>query len=325
MSHSIIEYFSHLPEQLHFALVPEHAKEGEMVYGMLSEHGSGSARKIEFDHMLLILIADFTPKSTFEKITNVEQEYLEISQFETESSSFKIGGRKMKHVERGICCYANTRKTTYTYCEAGKLTRFTKIILTKKYFDTYLKVRYGDSYDQSKNAMDYLLNNPNSPELNFVFQQIRDCQAVGKTQRLYLESKVMEILSLVTRNSEQERSRPHIPVKLDGRDLRALGKVVTLMKNDLAAYPSGSELAKAAGMSTARFQMAFRKAYGTTPYEYFKEMRLNYALLLLKDSDFNIGTVAAKVGYHNSGHFAKLFKDTYGMGPREYREVHQIK
>ncbi|HBC93267.1 MAG TPA: hypothetical protein DCZ10_10330 [Pelotomaculum sp.] len=48
-------------------------------------------------------------------------------------------------------------------------------------------------------------------------------------------------------------------------------------------------------------------------------------MLLMKDSDFSIETVAAKVGYHYSGHFAKLFKDTYGMEPREYRDAHQIK
>ena len=40
------------------------------------------------------------------------------------------------------------------------------------------------------------------------------------------------------------------------------------MKKDLSAYPSGEELAQIAGMSPARYQLAFRKYYGTTPYEY---------------------------------------------------------
>lgn len=54
-------------------------------------------------------------------------------------------------------------------------------------------------------------------------------------------------------------------------------------------------------------------------------MRLNQALFLLKNSDYGIATIAAKVGYHSSGHFAKLFKNAYGMGPREYRMVQGIK
>ena len=44
-----------------------------------------------------------------------------------------------------------------------------------------------------------------------------------------------------------------------------------------------------------------------------------------KRQDYGIATIAAKVGYHNSGHFAKLFKNAYGMGPREYRMVQGIK
>lgn len=97
------------------------------------------------------------------------------------------------------------------------------------------------------------------------------------------------------------------------------------MKKDLSAYPSGGELARAAGMSSTRYQLAFKKYYGTTPYEYLKDLRLNQALMLLKDSDYSIGIIAARVGYRNSGHFAKLFKENYGLGPREYRNLQKIR
>ncbi len=64
-----------------------------------------------------------------------------------------------------------------------------------------------------------------------------------------------------------------------------------------------------------------------TPKETFEKSgsRLNQALLLLKNSDYGIATIAEKVGYHNSGHFARLFKNAYGLGPREYRKIHNIK
>ena len=60
-------------------------------------------------------------------------------------------------------------------------------------------------------------------------------------------------------------------------------------------------------------------------YEYLKVLRMNYALLLLRDSDDNIRNVVLKVDYRNAGHFSKLFKDTFGMGPKEYRNTHRIK
>jgi AraC-like DNA-binding protein len=324
MALSIADYLLQLPENLHFAKVQELSGDGIFCYRMLSDYGSGSCQLIRFDNdLLMILIADYTPKETFEKTATISEEYMEISQFETDSSSFKIGGRKTQPVGKGIYCYVNNQKTTYVYCEKGKPVRFTKIILTRKYFDTYFRVHYGKDYEQSKLAKEYLLKNPNLPELNFVFQQIRDCQAEGPTLHLYLEGKVLELLSLVIKGMEQKEN--HISVKLDYRDIRGLRKTVTHMKKDLSAYPSGEELARIAGMSPARYQLAFRKYYGTTPYEYLKEMRLNQALLLLKNSDYGIAVIAAKVGYHNSGHFAKLFKNAYCLGPREYRKVQQIK
>jgi AraC-like DNA-binding protein len=325
MSQSIKEYYAVAPEILHFAYIPERSRKGDRYYRMLSEYGAGSFRQISFNGLFMIMIADFTPKNTFEKITTIHEDYIEISQFETGSSSFKIGGRKLKPVERGICCYINTSKTVYSYCEARKPTRFTKVLITREYFDTFLKERYTDSYDSSKNAMDFLAQNPNLPELNYIFRQIRDCQATGVSQHVYLESKVLEILSLVTHYYEQTQNRKHIPVKLDQGDVRALQKTVALLKKDLSAYPSIPELAKVARMSEARFQMAFRQIYGTTAYEYLKEMRMNQALLLLQNSDFNIQAVASQVGYKNAGHFAGIFKKTYGVSPKEYRMLHQIK
>ena len=324
MLQSVIDYYLNLPEAMCLAKIPELSHAMGSTYRMLSAYGDGRLQTIRFEtDMLLIVIADYTPRETFEKTCEISEDYMEISRFETDSSSFKIGGRKIHPVDKGIYCYVNTQKRTYTHCEGGEPVRFTKIILTKKYFDTFLRVHFGEGYEQSKLMTDYVMQNPHLPELNFVFQQITDCQAEGNTLRLYLESKVIELLSLIMKGLGQEHT--HIPVKLDYRDIRNLKKTVTLMKNNLTAYPTGDELAKLAGMSPARYLLAFRKYYGTTPYEYLKEMRLNQALLMLKNSDYKIAVIAEKVGYHNSGHFARLFKTAYGLGPKEYRKVHGIK
>ena len=78
----------------------------------------------------MILIADYTPKETFEKIATISEEYMEISQFETDSSSFKIGRRKTQPVGKGIYCYVNTQKDHLCLLrkrQAGKI--------YKNYFD----------------------------------------------------------------------------------------------------------------------------------------------------------------------------------------------
>lgn len=67
---------------------------------MLSDYGRGSVRIMNFYEQLLIVLADFTPYQDFEKVSEIKQEYFEISQFETDSSSFKAGGRKVRQAPR---------------------------------------------------------------------------------------------------------------------------------------------------------------------------------------------------------------------------------
>lgn len=325
MLYNVMDYYKFLSENLYVAYLPEFSSEGCRFYKMLPEYGDGSVRILDFHSSFLIVIADFTPKYTFEKITKFDQEFIEISQFETDTSSFKIRGKSICQVDKGICCYSNNRKTAYAFCEAGKATRFTKLIITGEYFERFIKNKYKDCENISSSSLDFLMQNSNSPELNFVFQQIRDCPVEGAPRNLYMEGKVLEILSLLTHRLEQTRNMSHIPVKLDKKDRRSLSKAVRLMKNDLSAYPSIENLAKTACMSISRFQMAFRQVYGTTAYNYLKVMRINYALLLLQNSDDNISAVAKKVGYKNSGHFSKLFHETFGVSPKQYRNIHRIK
>lgn len=325
MNETIIDYYKYLPEYLQFVPIPEQCDHTSSVYRMISDYGKGWVRIMNVHDQFLIVTADFIPKENFEKVSEIKQEYFEISQFETNSSSYKVGGRKIKQVESGICCYVNRNKAAYVFCEAGKHTKFTKIIFTKEYFDLFLQNRYQDGYDHSKSALDFLIENPNSPELNFVFQQIRDCPAEGRARHLYMESKVIEILSLITYNKERSENKKRVSVKVDQRDKKNLHKTIQTMKKKLSAYPSIVELSQIANMSTSRFQMAFRYVYGTTPYEYLKMLRMNAALLLIKNSDYTIGLVAKKVGYNHAGHFSKLFKTTYGLSPQEYRDLHKIK
>lgn len=324
MKKTVIEYYEEFLQNLHFYKIEEESTSGNNFYRMNSKYGCGNVQVMNFYNQFLIIIASFIPSSDFEKVSEIEEEYFEISQFETDSSYFKVDGRKVKQVDKGICCCANTRKVAYAFCESNKPTYFTKVIITKKYFDSFLEERFGNVYEASKKALDFLIENPNSPELNFVFQQIKDCPAIGNTRRLYMEGKVIEILSLITTTIEIETNRPHLSVKLDRKDKRNLNKVITFMKHNLSAYPSIDELSKMANMSCSRFQMAFRQVYGTTAYEYLKVMRMNYALLLLQDTDDKIYHIALKVGYKNAGHFSKIFKKIFKMSPLEYRNRYHV-
>lgn len=72
-------------------------------------------------------------------------------------------------------------------------------------------------------------------------------------------------------------------------------------------------------MSVSKFLLAFKYLYGVSPYKYLKNMRMEAALDLLLDTENKITVISENLGYKNSGHFAKLFKEYYGISPKEYR------
>lgn len=56
-----------------------------------------------------------------------------------------------------------------------------------------------------------------------------------------------------------------------------------------------------------------------------KEIRINQAKALLENTDWKIQEIASKVGYENEKNFMKIFKNTCGISPTEYRRNLTIK
>lgn len=311
------------PENPYFVPDAECSSAHERVYRTAPDYGEGSIRATDFNNLFVVIIADFIPRTTFEHTWRIAQRYLEIGCFDTDSSSYRVGRRRFTRVEPGIVCHVNDSRTVFVRCEAGVPACFTKVRVSGDYFDGFLRERYGEDYDASRDAVGFLSRSPNLPGLRFLFRQIRDCRAEGAAKLLYMESKVLEMLSLIVLNFEHRAEAPRLAVTLDSEDRRGLRRVVASLAKDLAAYPSIGDLARLARMSVSRFQLAFRKMYGTTPYEYLKDLRMNQALALLLESDLSVREVAARVGYGNAGHFAGLFKRVYGIGPKGYRTLHR--
>ena len=317
------EDFLWLPVAPQFIPDTERSSPHDRLYRMAPEYGDGTLRVLDFNKLFVVLIANFVPHTTFEHTWRIARKYLEIGCFDTDSSSYRVGRRRFKRVERGIVCHINDSRTVFVRCEAGVPACFTKIRVSGEYFDGFLRERYGEDYEASRDAVAFLSRSPNPPELRFLFRQIRDCRAEGAAKLLYMEGKILEALSLIALNFECRTETPHLAVTLDSEDHRGLRRVIAAMAKDPAAYPSIRELARLACMSASRFQLAFRKEYGTTPYGYLKNLRMNRALTLLQESDLSIGEVAARVGYGNSGHFAGLFMRAYGIGPKGYRTLYR--
>jgi AraC-like DNA-binding protein len=80
-----------------------------------------------------------------------------------------------------------------------------------------------------------------------------------------------------------------------------------------------SDLARAAGLSTAHFSREFRRAFGEPPHAYLLTRRLERGASLLRGTDRSVAEICLAVGLVSVGSFTTSFTRTYGMSPTTYR------
>ncbi len=77
-------------------------------------------------------------------------------------------------------------------------------------------------------------------------------------------------------------------------------------------------MAQACNMARSSFSKSFHHAIGTSPGDFLIRKRLLKAIPLLQDGK-TLEVIAREVGFYDEFHFSRMFKQKYGVSPREYR------
>jgi AraC family transcriptional activator of mtrCDE len=105
-------------------------------------------------------------------------------------------------------------------------------------------------------------------------------------------------------------------------DARLLRAVLAMVDKPAESF-TVDRLAKTAGMSRSSFAEHFQAAFGTTPIEFLKKLRLRHAARLLERSDLPIEAIARSIGYESRTYFSRTFRAEFGASPRTYRAWHR--
>jgi AraC-like DNA-binding protein/quercetin dioxygenase-like cupin family protein len=104
------------------------------------------------------------------------------------------------------------------------------------------------------------------------------------------------------------------------RHLDKLSQVTRYMKEHYKEELSLTQVSQMFGFSPTYLSRIFQK-YGEVSYRtYLINLRVEYALKDLKNTDHEIGEIAINHGFPDSRAFAKAFKKRYGCVPRDYRK-----
>lgn len=80
------------------------------------------------------------------------------------------------------------------------------------------------------------------------------------------------------------------------------------------------QAAERAHMSRYHFSRVFHSATGATFLEYLYNVRLSNVHQLLLESDLSLNEIASRCGFSSTSHLTRIFKNAYGMPPREFRK-----
>ena len=94
-----------------------------------------------------------------------------------------------------------------------------------------------------------------------------------------------------------------------------------LILSNLTRRITSKELAERFGVSESSFKFYVKGILGDSYLNYFRKKRMEKAAELLESTTMKIIEVANAVGYENQGKFAKVFAETYGVPPLEFRRL----
>lgn len=134
-------------------------------------------------------------------------------------------------------------------------------------------------------------------------------ELAGKEAKLYSElaRSYMESF-LETVNKE---------VGLELLDNTVISDAVEYIHNNFNKKISISEMAKKYHLEKSVFIRKFKKYTDTTPYQYIKNHRVNYAVSLIKNKGYSLSEIAEMSGYCDQAALSHAVKSTTGLYPEQ--------
>lgn len=139
----------------------------------------------------------------------------------------------------------------------------------------------------------------------------------GVGTRVLTEALMKQCLVLLLRHHlvRQGTASPLFASLVDPRLARAVAAVV-----ERPAHPHSLQgLAALAGMSRSAFVARFAAAFGQSPLDFVRRVRLREAARLLADTALPVKVVAGSVGYASRSRFSRAFREFHGLDPTAYR------
>ena len=200
----------------------------------------------------------------------------------------------------------------------------------KKYvnFDLHLPLSYFDNFYGEHKIIDEFLNTKNNQKSVALHQfpmhitnvalnainDIKHCTYEGVMKKIYVESKVHEIISQFI-----EKPTLFNNFTNNTKDEEAIINAAELIRLNISTPLTIEQLAIAVGINQTKLKIGFKNTFHTTIFGYMQNLRMKKAEELLNNTNLSIQEISSICGYLNVSNFSNAFKLVTGFSPLKYR------
>ncbi|SDL27174.1 AraC-type DNA-binding protein [Catalinimonas alkaloidigena] len=156
-----------------------------------------------------------------------------------------------------------------------------------------------------------------TPQVRWVLHELQHYAGQGVLKRLFLEAKVLELLTLQLAQMAQRWDESATSPETEFRPLQEARKI---LDDHWQRPPTIVQLAKRVGVNEFRLKKGFKETFGTTIFGYVSDLKMTHAKRMLLHEGRTVTETATAVGYKNPQHFTAAFKRCYGILPSELKQ-----
>jgi AraC-like DNA-binding protein len=137
---------------------------------------------------------------------------------------------------------------------------------------------------------------------------------------VFREARLLELAALCLQEMSFATEGPK-RARLRSNDYERIALARKLIVEHLSTPLTIPALATEVGINPSKLKMTFKAVTGSTIADYRRIQRLRKAAILLKGG-VDVSTASYSLGFEHAGHFARLFREQFGIYPSEYRNVY---
>jgi len=178
--------------------------------------------------------------------------------------------------------------------------------------------KFGQCIEKNQPALLGNISGEITPAMRIILNDIAHCHFEGLLKKVYLESKVIELLVMQI-DYFNSKTEIQTDMKLRPEDIEKLHYIKQTITESPEDEYSMHRLSELAGINDFKLKKGFKSLFGNTVFGYINDLRMEKAKTLLMETGSSIVDISMRIGYKYPQHFTKAFKKKFGYLPKDLK------